>query len=160
MSDAAPRRALARGELPGAAFALALLVSMFAVKWFGVDGMPTARGAGVRAEDAWNGLSDVRWLMLATVLATVASLALHIAQRRHGAKTDTSLLVAGLATLTAVLVAYRVLVDLPDPNSVVDQKLGALAGLACAIGLAACAWATVRDFRAARASRAREHVAG
>ena len=124
-----------------------------------MDGLPTARGANVRAEDAWNGLTDVRWVMLATALAALGSLALHIAQRRHGAKTDTSLLVAGLSTLTAVLIAYRVLIDLPDPNSVVDQKLGALAGLGCAIGLATCAWTTVRDFRGRRPAGAREQAA-
>jgi hypothetical protein len=158
MSDPPRRRILARGELPGVVFAVALLVLMFAVKWFGVDGLPTARGANVRAEDAWNGLTDVRWLVLLTVLAAVTSLGLHVAQRRHGAKTDTSLLVAGLATLTAALLVYRVLIDLPDPNSVVDQKLGALGGLACAIGLAGCSWATVRDFRSARPVPAREHA--
>jgi hypothetical protein len=141
------RRVLARGELPGAVFALALLVSMFALKWFGVDGRPTARGANVRAEDAWNGLTLVRWLIVLTVIVVFAALALHLAQRRHGVRTDTSLTVAALATLTALAIAYRVLIDLPDPSSVVDQKLGALVGLACALGLAACSWETVRDLR-------------
>jgi hypothetical protein len=148
------RPVLARGELPGAALALALAISMFAVKWFGVDGLPTGRGASVGAVDAWNGLSILRWLMLATVLAVAGSLALHLAQRGHGAKTDTSLLVAILATLTAALLAYRVLVDLPDPPSVVDQKLGALGGVACAIGVAVCSWETVREYRARRGAGA------
>lgn len=147
MTDA-PRRVLARGELPGAAFALGLLVSMFALKWFGVDGRPTARGANVRAEDAWNGLTLLRWLILLTVVVALASVALHVAQRGHGVKTDTSLAVAALATVSALLVAYRVLIEPPDPSSVVDQKLGALVGLGCAAGLAACSWETVRHFRA------------
>src|SRR5437660_12625256 len=107
-----PRRALARGELPAGLFALALAVSLFALKWFGVDGRPTARGANVRAEDAWNGLTLLRWLIVLTVVVVFAALALHIAQRRHGVKTDTSLTVASLATLTAVLLACRVLIDL------------------------------------------------
>jgi hypothetical protein len=152
MSEPSGRRVLARGELPAAVLALALLVSMFAVKWFGVDGLPTARGANVRAEDAWNGMSDVRWLMLLTVIVVLGSLALHIAQRGHGAKTDTSVPVAALATLTAGLLVYRVLIDLPDPNSVVDQKLGALGGLACALGLAVCSWETFRSLRRSRAA--------
>ncbi|HLJ03699.1 MAG TPA: hypothetical protein VKT31_09675 [Solirubrobacteraceae bacterium] len=148
MSDTQPRRVLAHGELPGAGFALALLVSMFALKWFGVDGRPTARGANVRAEDAWNGLTLLRWLIVLTVIVALAAVALHVAQRDHGVKTDTSLAVAALATVTAILLAYRVLIDLPDPNSVVDQKLGALVGLACAVALTACSWQTVRHFRA------------
>ena len=158
MSEHARPPVLARGELPGALLAGAMLVSMFAVKWFGVDGLPTARGASVRAEDAWNGLTDVRWLMLLTALVVLGSVALHVAQRAHGAKTDTSLPVAALATLTAALVAWRVLIDLPDPGSVVDQKLGAMAGLACALGTAVCSWETVRAFRSQRAPRSADRA--
>jgi hypothetical protein len=102
----------------------------------------------VRAEDAWNGLTDVRWLMLVTVILAVASPALHVAQRGRRASGDTSVLTAVLASVTAALVAYRVLIDLPDSSSVVDQKLGALIGAACAVGLAVVCWAAVRARRA------------
>jgi hypothetical protein len=37
--------------------------------------------------------------------------------------------VAALGTVTTLLLGYRVLIDLPDPNRVVDQKAGAILAL-------------------------------
>lgn len=144
----APERILVRGEAVAAVCALGLLASMFALKWFGVDGIPGRTRKVVSTVDAWNGLTGVRWVMLAAVLVALGSVALHVGQRRHGAKTDTSRLLAAVASLAAALVAYRVLIHMPAPQSVVDQKLGALVGLAFALALAACAWETVRHVRA------------
>ncbi len=150
MAAGAPRRIFARGELPAAGWAVGLLVSMSALKWFGVDGIPGRTPSVVSAVDAWHGLRVLSWLMLGTALLAFASVALHFGQRRHGAKTDTSLLLALASTLTAFLVAYRVLIHLPSPQSIVDQKVGALIGLGCALGLAATAWIAVRDVRLRR----------
>lgn len=143
-------RLFARGEPAAGACALALLISMFALKWFGVDPDPTRPGATVTAVDAWNGMTLLAPAMLATIVLTIGSLVLHVSQRRHGAKTDSSLLVAAATTVLAALVAYRVLIDLPRPAAIVDQKLGALIGLAWALGLAGCAWQWARDARRAR----------
>jgi hypothetical protein len=41
-----------------------------------------------------------------------------------------------LGTVTAAALVYRVLVALPAPAQVVDQKLGAFLGLLCALGIA------------------------
>jgi hypothetical protein len=128
-----------RGELASAISALLLLALMFATKWYGVAGVPdpsAARPAVSTAEDAWNGLTTVRWVMLATILAALGSVVLHASQRRHGARTDTSRVLLGLGSLTFVLLLYRVLIDLPQPDRVIDQKLGAVLGLACALGIA------------------------
>jgi hypothetical protein len=35
-----------------------------------------------------------------------------------------------------VLLIYRVLIVLPGPGTVIDQKLGAILGLVCALGIA------------------------
>ena len=43
----------------------------------------------------------LRWLMLLTIVVAVGSLLLHVTQRSHGARTDTSLLVAALGALNA-----------------------------------------------------------
>ncbi len=153
MATETPPRIFARGELAAAGWAVALLVSMSALKWFGVDGIPGRTPSVVSAVDAWHGLTVLSWLMLLTALIAIGSVALHFGQRRHGAKTDTSLLLAGASTLTAGLVAYRVLIHLPAPQSVVDQKLGALVGLACALGLAASTWMALRDGRSGGPAR-------
>jgi hypothetical protein len=133
------RRARVRvGELISAASALVLFVLMFATKWYGVAGVPDpsyARPAISGAEDGWNGLTVVRWVLLATVVAAIGTVFLHASQREHGTKTDTSRLVTALGALSSVLLIYRVLIALPGSGTVIDQKLGAVLGLICALGI-------------------------
>jgi len=126
------------GELMSAVSALALLIVLFATKWYGVAGVPdpsAARPAISTAESGWDGLTITRWVLLATVLAALGSVVLHAAQRQHGARSDTSRLIAWLGALSTVLLIYRVLIALPASDRVIDQKLGALLGLACAVGI-------------------------
>ena len=139
------------GELVSAVSGLLLLVLMFAVKWYGVAGVPDpsyARPAVSGAEDAWNGLTVIRWIILATVIAAVGSVALHASQRTHGTRTDTSRVVAVLGTITSLLLIYRVLIALPGSGTVIDQKLGAVLGLACALGIAWGGYESIIEQRA------------
>jgi hypothetical protein len=150
-----------RGELVSAIAALALLALMFLAKWFGVDGIP-GRSQVSSAENAWHGLTVTRWLMLLTIFVTLASLVIHVMQRGHGAQTDTGRVIAFLGTVTAVLLTWRVLIDLPSPNSVVDQKLGAYLGLLSAYAIALGGYYSVRSgaARPASARRRRRSAAG
>jgi hypothetical protein len=147
VSAPARRRLFPRGEAAAALCALGLLASMFAFAWYGVDLRPGAVRSSVTAVDAWHGLTIVRWLMLATIFLALASLILDIAQRRHGARTNTSLPLAALATVTSALLVYRVLIEMPNPPAIVDQKLGALIGLVFALALTLFSWDAVRDSR-------------
>ena len=127
------------GELISAISALVLLVAMFATKWYGVAGVidPSyARPAVSTAENGWTGLSIVRWVLAAAIVAALGSVFLHASQREHGVKTDTSRAVAALGVLSSALLVYRVLVALPSGSEVIDQKLGAIIGLFSAIGIA------------------------
>jgi hypothetical protein len=157
--DAAERRLPAptvhHGELVSAASALALLLVMFLVNWYGVAGVPdpsAARPAITSAENAWAGLTIVRWVMVLTIAVTLGSVVLHASQRSHGSRTDTSAVVTALGTVTAVLLCYRVLISLPAASKVIDQKLGAVLGLACAFGIALGGYESVRE-RQAKAAR-------
>lgn len=128
-----------RGALTSTASALVLLILMFWTKWYGVAGVvdpSAARPAVSGAENAWHGLSVIRWVMLITILVALGSVVLHVSQRGHGTETDTSRLVAALGSLTAALLTYRVLIDLPGSSEVIDQKLGALLGLLAGFGIA------------------------
>jgi hypothetical protein len=128
-----------RGELTSAAAALLLLALMFLTKWYGVAGVPdpsAARPAISTAENAWSGLSVIRWVMLATIIAALGSVVLHVTQRSHGTKTDTSRVVLTLGLLTSVLLVYRVLIQLPPSGAVIDQKLGAVLGMLSALVIA------------------------
>ncbi len=104
------------------------------MKWFGVDGIPGRTRSLAWAENAWQAMTLVRWAMAITIVLALAAPVLHVTQRAHGAKTSTSLVVLGLASLTSLLLIYRVLIDLPSSSQVVDQKLGAFVGVACALG--------------------------
>ena len=84
---------------------------------------------------------------MATIVAAVGSVFLHVSQREHGTKTDTSRVVAGLGVLTSVLLIYRVLIALPGDGRVLDQKLGAVLGLVCALGIAWGGYESVREQR-------------
>jgi len=148
-----------RGELISAVSALALLVLMFGFAWYGTAGVPgrsSTQAAASGAENAWDALHIVRWLMLATIVAAVGSVAVHLNQRGHGTQTETGAAITLLAAVTAALLTYRVLIALPSPNVVVDQKLGAVLGVLCALGIAVGGFESMRVERArARRSRGR-----
>jgi hypothetical protein len=137
------------GELISFLSALMLLPIMFLLDWYGVLGLPLrARRSGITtAENAWRVLTELRWLMLLAILAGLGSVMLHVSQRKHGTKTDTSLVVTAVGTLTAALVGYRVLIDLPNSSSVVDVKIGAYLGLLCTIGIAIGGYESMRQVR-------------
>lgn len=145
------------GELLSALSALLLLTTMFAFRWYGVIGVQRSpqHAAAQSAAGAWSELTDVRWLMLLTVLVTLGSVVIHLSQGSHGSQTNTSPLVAALGCLTAALLIYRVLIDLPGPTSVVDAKLGALLGLLAAVGIACGGLESVRAGRARPVPRSR-----
>lgn len=94
------------------------------------------RPGGAGAENAWHALTVVRWVMLLTILVAVGAAAIHSRHPPRIAVALARLGVAFLGTLTAVLVAVRVLIALPSPGSVVDQKLGAIFGLIAAFAIA------------------------
>ena len=73
-------------------------------------------------------------MILATVLVVLGSVFLHATQREHGVKTDTSAVVTAFGVLSSVLLVYRVLIVLPS-GAVIEQKLGAVLGLLCALGI-------------------------
>ena len=127
------------GESISAGCALALLILMLATAWYGVAGVPDptyARHAVSGTETGWAALPAVRWVIVLTAIVAVGAIVLRISQREHGRQTDASRLVAALGLLCSALLIYRVLIVLPSPDKVLDQKLGALLGLACALGIA------------------------
>jgi hypothetical protein len=150
------------GELASAACAVALAVCMFAFAWYGVDeipGRPAARGGVGKTEDAWHALPVVRWLMLFTVLSAVAAATAPWLRKRVGAHVR-AVWITLLGCLTAALLVFRVLIDLPSAAAVPDQKLGALLGMASALGIPLGGWEALRQARErSRLARAQERLA-
>jgi hypothetical protein len=119
--------------------ALALLILLLATAWYGVAGVPDptyARPAVSGTETGWGALPVVRWVIVVTAIVAVGTVVLRISQREHGRQTDASRLVTTLGLICSALLIYRVLIVLPSSDKVLDQKLGALLGLACALGIA------------------------
>jgi hypothetical protein len=81
-------------------------------------------------------------------MVAIGSVILHATQQTHGARNDTGALTAALGGLSTVLLIYRVLINLPGPDEVVDQKLGAILGLLCAVGIALGGSRSLADERA------------
>jgi uncharacterized protein YacL len=149
-----PRAALTHGELIAAASALLLLILMSATEWYSVAGIPgtSAHAQAVTTQNAWTALTVVRWLMLLTIISAFASVAVHVIRASASAVALARLAVTALGSLTALLVTYRVLIDLPSPSDVIDQKLGAVLGVVCAYGIAVGGFESIREQRA-RAGR-------
>ena len=148
---ATPNAGLTRGELISAASALALLALMFGVAWYGVDRIPGAAAtssAAATSENAWDALTLIRWLMLLTVLVAVGAVAIHARRPARVTVARFRLALLALSTLTAVAVIFRVLLALPSPDRVPDQKLGGVLGLIAALGIAFGAYEAVREQRA------------
>jgi hypothetical protein len=145
-----PRAALTHGELIAAGSALLLLVLMFATEWYSVAGIPgtSAHAQAVTTENAWTALANVRWLMLLAIVASFGSVAVHVLNASASAVAITRLAVTALGSATALLLTYRVLIGLPAPSDVVDQKLGAVLGVVCAYGIAVGGFESIREQRA------------
>jgi len=133
---------------------------MLAFAWYGVDGIPGSvdRTRIVWTQTGWQALTVARWVILATSLVAWGSLVLHASQRSHGSRTNTAPLVLALGTVTCGLLIYRVLIDLPAANQVVDQKLGSLLGLGFGLGIALGGWSSWVQERATERRRRRRRL--
>jgi hypothetical protein len=128
-----------RGELVGALSALLLTLDVIALKWFGVIRAPVIPGVPqptTDGESAWSALGAIRWLLLVTVLAAVALPVIYGVARGRLSSAAPAGLVTVLASLLTALLCYRVLIALPAGSRVLDQKLGAVLGVLCSLGIA------------------------
>lgn len=159
-----------QAELIGAAGAILLLVSLLFLKWFGVGGPVgrfAPRTAATGSVGAWHTLTLLRWLALVTVAVALVPVLVRAAHRWLGPPRRTHAAMAALGGITTLLLGYRVLIDLPDPSHVVDQKAGAILGLLAALLIVVGGVEAMRaqaaqspPFRRRRRSRRARRLAG
>lgn len=135
--DLDPSR-LRRGEWTAAAGAVVLLASMFALPWYAVKApyRPTASLLGVATSPTgWQSLDHLRWLLAITGVAALALAYLQASRRAPALPVTFSVIVSGLGLLSSLALVYRVLINVPGADGVVDQRAGAYVGLvsACTI---------------------------
>jgi hypothetical protein len=129
---------LRRGEAVAGLGGLVLLFSLVVTSGYGTTGpiSPTAALLGASTSyNGWHALTDLRWLILITG-ATAIALAYFQATRRAPAIPVTlSVIVSVLALLTVLFLIYRVLINVPGPDSVIDRKAGAYLGLISSLAI-------------------------
>jgi cytochrome b561 len=135
-------------EIVAGVAALVLLASMFVLPWYGYKGdlAPLAARLGVStSRDAWNSLSTTRWLMLLTIVAALALVYLQGTRPSPALPATFSLFVTLLGGLTAVVLMYRVLINMPGPNDVVSRDVGGFVGLLASIVIAFAGYRSLRE---------------
>jgi hypothetical protein len=138
---------LRRGELIAGGGAVVLLVATFLMPWYGVSGTFAPTLASLHQPttvDGWNGLENVRWLVLVTALAALLLVWLQVTRRAPALPASFSTVVTVLGTLTSLALLYRVLINVPGPNNLIDRKAGGFVGLVASLALAYGGYASLR----------------
>jgi hypothetical protein len=130
---------LRRGEMLAGASAVLLVIFLVGGKWYGSGG---GNGGSVTG---WHALTDLRWLLLVTVLAAVGLVFVQAASRAPAIPVTMSLVVMLLGIVSAVALIYRVLISPPA-----HEEAGAYLGLLSALGIACGGYLSLRQEGVAR----------
>jgi hypothetical protein len=142
---------LRQGEIVAAVGAILLFIFMFFFKWYGIGGLPSgseqfANALGFDTSwTGWDGHTVLRWLMLLTIVAALTLAFLTATQRTVALPVTMAVIVTALAALLTILLAYRVVINEPGPNQLVDVKLGAWLGLLSSAAIAYGGYLSMRD---------------
>jgi hypothetical protein len=139
---------LRRGEVIAGAAGMLLLALMFLVPWYGLTGSAQRSAAALGAPvtvDGFIGLSVVRWPILLAVFAALSLLVSQVTQRAPALPVSFSVIATVLGAVVVLALLYRVLINVPGPDSRMDSKLGAYLGLLVACGLTYGAASSLRE---------------
>lgn len=135
------------GEAVAGLGGLVLLFSLFVTTWYGTTGpiSPTAALLGASTSyNGWHALTDLRWLILITAGLAIALAYFQATRRAPAIPVSLSVIVSVLALLTVLFLIYRVLINVPGPDSVIDRKAGAYLGLISSLAVLYGAYASLR----------------
>jgi hypothetical protein len=139
---------LRRGEWIVGGGAVALTAAMFLTPWYGVKGPlgPTAASLGRSTSwDGWHGLTNLRWLVVITILVALALVWLQATRRAPALPVTFGVIVMVLGLVTTVALIYRVLIDVPGASSIVERKAGGFVGLVASIAIFSGAYLSIRE---------------
>lgn len=138
MADDVDLGRLRFGELLAGSSAAGLLVVLFAVDWF--------RFSGVGAT-GWDALEIQRFLMLALIALAFMLISLTIFARPVAMPVAAAVVMTGTAILTVLALLYRVGINEPGTNDLIEVEIGAYLGLALATAIAVGGWRSMQDER-------------
>jgi hypothetical protein len=130
---------LRRGEWLAGASAVLLAIFLVGGKWYGGAGRTGGSLTG------WQALTDLRWLLLVTIIAAVGLVFTQATRRAPALPVTMSLVVMLLGIVTVVALIIRVLID-PPPN----EQAGAYLALLSAIGILVGGYLSLRQEGVAR----------
>ena len=115
-----------------------LAIVLFALPWYGFKPAvsPVAGTLGLSTSfNGWQSLSHTRWLLVLTILAAVALAYFQATRRAPAIPVTLSVIVTALGLVSLLALIYRVLINVPGPDSILQAKAGAYVGLLCAVGV-------------------------
>jgi succinate-acetate transporter protein len=139
---------LRSGEWIAGVGALLLLIVMFALPWYGVKGSAasTARAVGISTSiNGYNEFTHLSWLVLLTIVVVFALFFLQATRPAPALPASFSVIALVLSVLTTLWLIYRVLINVPSGNGLLEQKYGAYAGLLCALVMTYGAYRSLRE---------------
>jgi hypothetical protein len=130
---------LRRGEVIAGVSGLVLLASLLLLPWYGTS----SPGLSISAT-GWSSLSVLRWLILLDALTAIGLAFSQAARRAPAVPVTLSVVSTVLGLPTAIALIYRVLINLPGPENLIDQRYGAIVGLIASIALLYGAFRSLR----------------
>jgi hypothetical protein len=134
-----------------------LFLSLFFLDWYGISdttvtgafGSVTVSGSA----NGWDAHEVLRWFMLATIVFALVLFVMRGLGRDPGWSVAPSAVLAALAAVTTLLVAFRVLIDEPGPNELIGVEAGAYLGVLFLIAITAGAYLNMGDEATAAADQ-------
>jgi drug/metabolite transporter (DMT)-like permease len=108
-----------------------LLVAMVALAWYGSDR---------RSLTGWDGVTHLRWVLLAAVILALGTAVLQAAKRAPAVPVTVTLFAALLGGVSVVVLIYRVLAEPPGGS----RKAGGFVALVGALAIAYGGWRSLR----------------
>ncbi len=139
---------LRKGEWIAGAGSIVLLASMFLLKWYGLTAAvtPMAQRLGISTSvNGWHGHTTLRWFMLVTVVLGLALAYFQAARRAPAVPVSIGAVTIVVALITLIALLYRVLINEPGPDSLIDQKAGAFVGLLATLAIVVGAYLSLRE---------------
>ncbi len=133
---------LRKGEMVVGAGSIVLLASMFLLRWYGFHTVVTDVGA---SWNGWHGLTTLRWFMLVTAALGLALTYFQTANRTPAVPSTLSVIVPVVALITFIPLIYRVLINEPGPDSLIDPRAGAFIGLLATLAIVGGGYLSLRE---------------
>jgi hypothetical protein len=106
------------------ASAIAFLIFLFVVKWYGGSASSSIGGVSYGiSENGWHTFTNSRWIWIITILVALASVAISAGMFELKSPIQPGVLVAGLGALSAILILYRIV---HHPSGGASSSFGAL----------------------------------